>query len=83
MTVTFQLRYPNIPTMIDIDKKQLNSGNITHLMSLKINHKVIIIKTKTPDPKTVISFFTKDIKSSAIIGIPERLISAIFLYFEI
>ena len=34
----------NIPTIIAIDKKQLRRGKTTHLISLKMNHKVIIIK---------------------------------------
>jgi hypothetical protein len=58
ITVTFQLRYPRVPIMRAIDIRQLKSGKMTHLISLKIIQRVISINIKTPDPKITISFFT-------------------------
>lgn len=56
ITVTFQLRYPRVPIMRAIDIKQLKSGKMTHLISLKIIQRVISININTPDPKIAISF---------------------------
>jgi hypothetical protein len=58
ITVTFQLRYPRVPIMRAIDIRQLKSGKMTHLISLKIIQRVISINIKTPDPKIMISFLT-------------------------
>ena len=59
ITVTFQPNNPKIPTIIKTEKKQLKRGMNTQRKLLKTNHKVQIIKRKTPAPKTTISFFHK------------------------
>ena len=76
ITVTFQSKAPKNPTIITMETKQLISGNATHLKSLKTVHSINIINAKTPKPKITISFFIKEIMSSAIMGIPLSLISA-------
>jgi hypothetical protein len=58
ITVTFQPYIPNKPIIIDTEKNQLKRGIRTHMNFLNTNHKVKIIKTKTPAPKTIISFLT-------------------------
>ena len=78
ITVTFQPSKPSSPVIINTEKKQLLIGIIIQIIFLKINHSVPIINNKTPIPKTVISFFIKEIISSAIIGIPPRKISPVF-----
>ena len=72
ITVTFQPINPSIPVIMITENIQLDSGIITQTIFLKINHKVIIIKTSTPTPKIIMSFFMYDIISSAIIGIPPK-----------
>ena len=72
ITVTFQPRKPKRPVIIITEVAQPSKGIITHLIFLKINHKVKIMKRNTPHPNTVISFLIKVIISSAIIGTPPR-----------
>ena len=60
------------------EKKQLKRRIITQSTFLKTNHNVMTMKIKTPPPKTKISFLTKDIISSDIIGIPPKCILADF-----
>ena len=72
ITVTFHPKKPSRPVIIITAKKQLLKGIIIQIIFLKTNHKVTIIKIRTPIPKIIISFFIKDIISSAIIGIPPR-----------
>ena len=60
---------------------QFNKGNITQLICLNTNHSVTMINKKTPKPNITISLFMKLIISSAIIGIPLSLISALVSYF--
>ena len=57
--------------------KQFNNGKITQFIFLKTYQRVKIINKKTPKPKIMISFFINEIISSAIIGIPLNLISAL------
>ncbi len=82
ITVTFQPTKLKKPIIDVIDTKHVSRGKITHLIFLKTNHKVKIINIKTPIPKTKISFLINEIISSAIIGIPLSLISALDLYFD-
>ena len=80
ITVTFQLKSPSKPIIIETEKKQLKSGKNTQRKLLKINQRVKTIKANTPAPNTIISFFINVIISSAIIGIPPRCILAVSLY---
>ena len=70
ITVTFQPRIPSNPIIIKTENKQLLIGTIIQINFLKTNHKVAIINTRTPKPKTIISLLIKVIMSSVIIGIP-------------
>ena len=79
MTVTFQFMRPKNPIIIITAKKQLEIGMVIQRTFLKTNHKVIIIKAKTPIPNTIISFLINVIISSAIIGIPPKCIFPISL----
>ena len=72
ITVTFQPNNPNMPIIIITEKKQLLIGTIIQISLLNTNHKVPIIKNRTPIPNTIMSFLMKVIISSAIIGIPPR-----------
>ena len=83
ITVTFQPRYPRRPIIIITELVQPIKGIITHLTFLNIIHNVKIIKTKTPKPKTIISFLINVIMSSAIIGIPPKWILAFSPYLLI
>jgi hypothetical protein len=71
------------PIIIKIETAQFINGKITQLKFLNTNQSVKIINKNTPSPKTKISFLIKVIMSSAIIGIPLNLISALDLYFSI
>ena len=57
ITVTFHPSNPSNPVIIITEKKQLLNGIIIHIIFLNTNHRVAIIKNKTPKPKTKISFF--------------------------
>ena len=72
ITVTFHPTKPKKPIIIKTEKKQLNKGIKTHNKFLKTNHRVKTMNKNTPPPKTTISFLTKVIISSAIIGIPPK-----------
>ena len=72
ITVTFHPINPNKPIIIITEVEQPNNGIITHLIFLKINQRVMIIKIKTPKPNTIMSLLIKLIMSSAIIGIPPK-----------
>ena len=60
--------------MIITEKKQLLIGTIIQIIFLNTNQRVPTINKNTPNPKTIISLFIKDIISSAIIGIPPKWI---------
>ena len=72
ITVTFHPTNPSKPTIMQTEKKQLNSGINTHVKLLKTNQSVQTIKRNTPAPNTIMSFLINDIMSSAIIGMPPR-----------
>ena len=72
MTVTFHPIKPSRPVIINTEKKQLLKGTMIQINFLNTNQRVTIINSNTPIPKTIMSFFIKDIISSAIIGIPPR-----------
>ena len=55
ITVTFQPSNPNRPIIIITEVAHPSNGITTHFRFLKINHKVNMIKIKTPIPKTTIS----------------------------
>ena len=74
ITVIFHSRNATIPTIEMSEKKQLASAINIQDIFLKIINKTKIINNKTPKPKINISFFTKVIVSSAIIGIPPKYI---------
>ena len=79
ITVTFHPTVLRKPIINVIETAHVNKGKKTQLIFLNTNHNVNIINTKTPKPKTIISFLIKVIISSAIIGIPLNLISALAL----
>ena len=45
ITVTFRFKRPKIPVVEITDKRQINSGKVTHLSFLKITHKIIVRRT--------------------------------------